>query len=401
MPVPEYLGLAKLMRLNLSGVDLRTFGAALIEQAAADERLAHPLLDAAIIFQILGNPEMALTLQQAALQTQRLYCVPSAKPTRLRLLALMAPGDLMANVPIECLLEDSDIELNMLYVTGDDDLSLVPEHDVLFIAMSETESNRPILAAWMPLLEVWPRPVVNNPHHIGRVARDTASELLRALPGVQMPLTARMTERQLREIAQNTPSAEGFPDSIGFPLIIRPVDSHAGQHLYRVEDAQALQEKLDLMACPEYFVSNYIDYRSEDGQFRKYRIVLIDGQPFACHMAISDHWIIHYLNAGMAENPAKREEESAFMANFSHEFAVKHSAALEGIGRAIGLDYLGIDCAETRDGELLVFEVDHAMVVHAMDPVDIFPYKQPQMQKVFTAFRDMLMRAAQQGSTDA
>jgi hypothetical protein len=31
-----------------------------------------------------------------------------------------------------------------------------------------------------------------------------------------------------------------------------------------------------------------------------------------------------------------------------------------------------------------------------MDPPDLFPYKQPQMEKVFTAFEMMLRRAAEQ-----
>ena len=56
----------------------------------------------------------------------------------------------------------------------------------------------------------------------------------------------------------------------------------------------------------------------------------------------------------------------------------------------MGLDYYAIDCAETAVGRLLVFEADTAMLVHAMDPVDLYPYKQPQMRKVFTAFRQML-----------
>jgi hypothetical protein len=34
------------------------------------------------------------------------------------------------------------------------------------------------------------------------------------------------------------------------------------------------------------------------------------------------------------------------------------------------------------------------MTVHAMDPADIFPYKQPQMRKVFRAFRQMLIDAS-------
>jgi hypothetical protein len=40
-----------------------------------------------------------------------------------------------------------------------------------------------------------------------------------------------------------------------------------------------------------------------------------------------------------------------------------------------------------------VFELDPGAVVHSMDPVDLFPYKQAQMQKVFRAFREMLSDA--------
>jgi hypothetical protein len=59
---------------------------------------------------------------------------------------------------------------------------------------------------------------------------------------------------------------------------------------------------------------------------------------------------------------------------------------------ALGLDYYAIDCAQTLDGRLLIFEADTAMLVHAMDPADVYPYKETQMQKVFTAFREMLER---------
>ena len=45
---------------------------------------------------------------------------------------------------------------------------------------------------------------------------------------------------------------------------------------------------------------------------------------------------------------------------------------------------------ETRDGKLLVFESGTNMVVHCMDPQELFPYKRPQMEKVFDAFETML-----------
>jgi hypothetical protein len=116
-------------------------------------------------------------------------------------------------------------------------------------------------------------------------------------------------------------------------------------------------------------------------------------------MAISSHWMIHYLNADMADSAAKRAEEAHFMASFDEGFAQRHAAALRTIADTLGLEYVCIDCAETTDGRLLIFEVDHAMIVHALDPVDVFPYKQPQMRKVFAAFRAMLGRAAAQGNS--
>jgi hypothetical protein len=49
-----------------------------------------------------------------------------------------------------------------------------------------------------------------------------------------------------------------------------------------------------------------------------------------------------------------------------------------------------IDCGQTRDGALLVFEIDHTGVVHAMDTQEQFPYKQIYMQKVKDAFCNLL-----------
>jgi hypothetical protein len=50
---------------------------------------------------------------------------------------------------------------------------------------------------------------------------------------------------------------------------------------------------------------------------------------------------------------------------------------------------------------LLVFEADNTAIVHDMDPPDIFPYKVPQMRKVFEAFAAMLHRRAGRASEAA
>jgi hypothetical protein len=80
------------------------------------------------------------------------------------------------------------------------------------------------------------------------------------------------------------------------------------------------------------------------------------------------------------------------MAEFDSGFAERHREAFETLNDRIGLDYYTIDCGETKDGRLLIFEADAEAIVHNMDPPDLFPYKAPQMQRVFAAFNVMLHR---------
>jgi hypothetical protein len=95
----------------------------------------------------------------------------------------------------------------------------------------------------------------------------------------------------------------------------------------------------------------------------------------------------------MMESAGKRAEEARFMAEFERDFAVRHGVALAAVAERIGLDYVTMDCAEAPDGRLLVFEAGNGMIVHAMDPPALFPYKEPQMRKVFGAFEAMLRSA--------
>jgi hypothetical protein len=104
--------------------------------------------------------------------------------------------------------------------------------------------------------------------------------------------------------------------------------------------------------------------------------------------------MVHYLNAGMTESADKRAEEARFMAAFDTDFAARHAAAFAQLHARLGLDYLGLDCAETPDGRLLLFEADVAMIVHAMDPEDPFAYKKGPMHKLFGAFEAMLRAVA-------
>lgn len=391
-----FLGLAPFLRLNIAGHDLSPYGQEMLVLASERPDDASLWLNLSLLMQCLGQRESGLAIQAQALDLQRIYHLPAAQqPARLRLLMLMVAGDLSANTPLECLLEESDIDLVFYYVSPGEPLALpIPEHDALLVAISEDDANRELLARLELLLRDWPKPVINAPQHIPSVGREAASVLLQDAPGLLIPPTLRASRAQLQAVASGAVGLPGLFAACDFPVIVRPVGSHAGRDLDRLDGPEALTAYLARVGEVEFFVSRFIDYRSDDGLFRKMRVALIDGVPYACHMGVSKHWMIHYLNAGMYEEAWKREDEAAFMAGFDDfdGFAQRHRVALQAVATRSGLDYLCLDCAQTPDGQLLVFEIDHAMVVHAMDTEAMFPYKQVHMHKVKNAFREYLFR---------
>jgi glutathione synthase/RimK-type ligase-like ATP-grasp enzyme len=240
----------------------------------------------------------------------------------------------------------------------------------------------------------WPKPVLNAADAILDLSRDRLWRKLQGAQGLELPPTVRATRLATSAVAVGALDLADVLPGGGFPLVVRPVGSHAGKGLERIEDAAALGEYLKATDAAHLYLSRFVDYASADGLFRKYRVALFDGRPYLAHMAIGDHWMVHYLNAGMAESPSKRAEEAQAMAGFAEGFAARHALALAEISRGLGLDYFALDCAETRDGRLLVFEADVGMIIHALDPVEVYPYKQPQMQTVFAAFEAMLRTKA-------
>jgi hypothetical protein len=396
-PVPAIpIGLPTLAKLAFDGANLEPLWQTLLTRALDDPNDAAALMDLSTIAHIRGQRHERLVLQMHAIEAQRLYRQPPARDAAdgLRLLALMVPGDFLANTPVEFLLEGSDVTLDIVYVIPGLPLpDPLPAHDVVLVAATELEDNWPALREIAALTASWPRPVLNAPDRIVRLTREGTWALLDSAPGVVFPVNARIDRAALARIAGGDASAAAILGGSGFPMLARPVDTHAGDGLAKLDDPAQVAAYLGERAEQNFVIAPFVDYRSRDGCFRKYRIAIIAGRPYACHMGISEHWMIHYLNAGMTESAWKRDEEAGWMAEFDHDFAVRHETALRAIAERIGLDYVTLDCGETPDGQLLVFEAGNGMIVHAMDPPDLFPYKRPQMHKVFAAFTTMLRDA--------
>lgn len=383
-------GFAALMRQAMSGADPFRF----VDFSAYNPNDAHALMGLSVVFQLTGNREMGLELQEKALKIRQHYRLSSADKDGIRMLAIVSPGEMMQNTPLDFLLEGANVALDLLYVSLDLPFpETLPDHDVLFFAIGLSDGNIPLLEQAGRLVQLSPRPVLNRPDRIAGLSRENVSALLKSVPGAKVSISARINRDGLQQICRGEKPIGAVLEDGDFPAIVRPVDMHGGKGLTRIDEPGGIAAYLEGMAENEFHIARFVDYRSPDGLYRKYRVALIEGRPFACHMAISENWMIHYKNAGMSESAAKRAEEERFMSGFDAGFALRHKDAFRAIGERIGLDYLVIDCGETPDGELLVFEADNVGFVHAMDPVEIFPYKQPLMRKVFDAFHGMLRNA--------
>ncbi len=343
-----------------------------LEQATFDPALrteAHYLLWE--VCQACGDREAAIRHLDIATRLNPLRTRLGNNPKR-SVLALNAPGDFQANLPLPMLLGDSTT-LHTLWLTGEVPADL-PVTDCVFIAIAEDERHRAALMAADALACKLDRPTINDGAVIASLSRHGVSERLAGLPDLIVPCQSVRTRAQL-------------PDAKP-PFIVRPQGSHAGRDLALIASEADLETYLNRVDLTDTFTTApFIDYRKPDGLFRKCRVVFVDGQPYPVHLAIHHGWAVWYYNAGMDHSPAKQAEEARFLGDLHGAIGPVASRALAAIADRIKLDYFGLDCAVMPAGELLVFEIETGMIVHDRDPE---PHKRAAAHRVFRAVERLL-----------
>ena len=332
------------------------------------------------VAQILRRPELALAHQAAAIALAPVQSTPGERARRLRAAGAVRAGSVHRQHP------------------GRPALRLALRHPAPLVRRPRRAGpaaprarrglrrdrrirrGAPHLAAVERFVAGSRRPVLNRPGPIARLGRVPLSETFAAADHCRVVTTTRIERERY--------AAEGFP----LPHIVRPVGSHGGHGLTLVESDADRAAYLTTVAAESLYVAPFIDYRSPDGFFRKYRIVFIDGEPFAFHLAISPHWMVHYYNAPMTEHQWMRDEEHAFLAGIGDVFAGELGAALRETARLLPLDYVGIDCAIGPDGKLLIFEADNALIIHLLDDPALFGYKHRYVPQILTALDTMVRR---------
>jgi Flp pilus assembly protein TadD len=350
-------------------------------QVVASQTLAH-LLEAR------GEHEAARRQLDSAYARQALFdlAVPDAV---LRVLVLATVG--AGNVPYKAIMPPARYSRLVWYMehARPGETPDPARYDLVFNTIGDADLAEPSLAAVEAFVGACPKPVLNRPEPVMRTRRDRLGGLLGGLEDVVVPRTVRLgaaeiAARGLRVLAE----AHGF---VG-PVLVRPAGLHGGQGMVLVDAPEALDS---VGPGPgDHYMIQYLDYRSPDGLYRKYRMLFVGGRPFAYHQAISEHWLVHHDTAGMDVHAERRSEEARFLADPGAALGERGLAAVTAIGQALELDYCGADFALLPDGRVLVFEANATMLAHFEDHEGPYAYKNAYVTAIADAFQALLKARA-------
>ncbi|SAL61225.1 TPR domain-containing protein [Caballeronia udeis] len=337
--------------------------------------------------QALGQTPQAREHYRRGLALKPFVTIEAIKsPPAFRVLMLFAPG--AGNTPFEHLVHQVGYETHVLNLLPDvayDTDMLRDSADVVVNLVADVDQGRALLAPATKLVDLIGKPVVNHPGKIARTSRDSIARRLTAVSGCHIPQTLRVSGERAFGLERDPRLA-----SFSRPWLIRLAGTHNGDDFQKVHDENEVDAFVAQFPDADFYLTEYFDYRSADGFFRKYRFMFIDGGIYPYHLAIHDEWKVHHANTDMLNQHWMQDEERAFLADPHSVFGPRQFHALRAIQREIDLDYFGIDCALDLNGRVVVFEVNACMLVHSNN--EHFYYKNKSVSLIKERFEAMLRR---------
>jgi glutathione synthase/RimK-type ligase-like ATP-grasp enzyme len=303
------------------------------------------------------------------------------------LLQLVSSGG--GNIPTAPFLDDRVFLTSVIVTDYLDPATPLPPHQLVFNAIGDADLCQPALKAATRIVARTGTPVINHPRAVMKTGRIGNSRRLRALPGVMTPRTLAMD----RSILAGPEGAGSIANhGLTFPLLLRSPGYHTGRNFILVEAAAGLAAAAASLPGEDLLVIEYLDARGQDGNARKYRVMMIDGRIYPSHLAISANWKVHYFTSDMADHPEYRREEARFLQDMPAVLGGKAMAALERIQDRLALDYAGVDFGLGPDGDLLLFEANATMVIAPPAADERWAYRRDAIGKIRDAVVAMILR---------
>ncbi|HWU85016.1 MAG TPA: hypothetical protein VN028_06750 [Rhodocyclaceae bacterium] len=235
--------------------------------------------------------------------------------------------------------------------------------DVVINAISDADKHEPLLHHLQNLLSVCSKPIINHPTPILANRRD---QICKSLVGKVDFVIPRLVRVEVGNEAHNCLAACIDTASLRYPVLARPAGTQTGIGLVRLNTRD---EAARVEASPgSYYVSEYHEFRSADGYYRKYRSWSIDGVSYPNHLFVSDSWNVHgaVRRTLMQNNPSFLAEDKAFGEGRCPADSPRIEAMMCALREVVGLDYFGVDFGIDQAGRPVFFEANPTML--SFDP---------------------------------
>jgi len=380
--------------LNNYGIALRNLrdlpGAADTFAAALDidADLPQARHNLAAVLTRLGQHQAARRHRDIALRRERFFIHPAVRP-EVTVLILSRSDE--GNVPLEHILPPHYVTRVWWFVEHVTHLGRerLPPYDIVFNGIGDPDLAAPGAATVAAFIRHCNKPVLNDPAKIALTRRDLLPALLGDIDGVVIPRTQRLgTQRLAGGVAVERQLADL---NMHPPVLLRPAGSHGGVGVLRVNSWDEF-DPLSLQGADQWYATHYVHCGSPDGFTRKYRIAFVGGTPYPYHLAISQHWMVHYFSADMERHAWKLAEEAAFLEDWRGAIGARAAAAITAIGQRLGLEFAGVDFAMLPDGRVLIFEANATMLIHPENPDGPLAHKNAAVGNIVGAMRRKLQQ---------
>jgi tetratricopeptide (TPR) repeat protein len=364
----------------------RAFEAAVA--ADADDRDARMHL--ALVLEREGDPDAAARQWRRAYADGALPPLPfrgAGEPLRMTAICSALGG----NAPLDRVIDPAVFQRTTLFAEGYRDAIALPNGALLLNAIADADLAPRALDVAERIEAELGSVAFNRPAQVRATARIANAARMGAIDGVVAPRVVALPRAVLAGPGGAAAlGAAGF----AFPVLLRSTGFHNGKHFARVDDPETLATIAASLPGSELFAIAFADVRGADAMVRKYRVLTIGGELYPLHLALSHEWKVHYVTAAMEERQSYRDEERAFLSDMASALGRPVVDVLRRIAGVLALDYGGMDFALDRDGRIVLFEANAAMVIAAPKPGAVWAYRREPAQRAVEATQALLRSRA-------
>jgi len=198
-------------------------------------------------------------------------------------------------------------------------------------------------------------PYINHPDYIPNIRLEYLYKVSREIEGLIVPRSLRIAPTSLSNL-----QAKLHEQGLEAPYIIKEVGTDPDRkNSFLVQQTSDIHE-LERFAFDgrTYEVTQYHEYRSTDGFYRKQRFFVIGDTLYPGHLIISEHW--HVTNDQDAHQTWSRQQKKLFKEekHFLKQYQSRQFSALLSLKEHTGLDFFAVDCHILEDESILLFGID-------------------------------------------